>query len=52
MCGMITFDSSSKEMWEGFNQLSTYVDYNRCGVLPLLDDTGKGSLDNDESVHW
>ena len=42
---MITFDSSSKEKWEGFNQLGTYEDYNRCGVVPFLDDTGKELFD-------
>ena len=51
MCGKIPFASSSKEKWEGFNQLNTYEDCNRCGVLPLLDDTGEKLFDNGESVH-
>ena len=40
VCDKITYASSSKEMWESFNTLTSYQDYNRGGVIPLLDDDG------------
>ena len=40
VCDKITYASSSKEMWESFNTLTSYQDYNRVGVIPLLDDDG------------
>ena len=48
MCDKITYASSSKEIWEGFNRLTTYEDYNRGGVLPLIDETGKAVFNKDE----
>ena len=46
LCDKITFASSSKEMREGFNNLTIYQVYIKAGVLPLLDDTGKALFDN------
>ena len=40
VCDKITYASSSKEMWESFNTLTSYQDYNGGGVIPLLDDDG------------
>ena len=40
VCDKITYASSSKEIWESFNTLTSYQDYNREGVIPLLDDDG------------
>ena len=38
LCDKIAFAGSPKEMWESFNKLTTYQDYGRGGVLPLLDE--------------
>ena len=48
LCDKTTFASSRKEMWESFNRLTTYQDYNTGGVLPLMDGTGKTVFDRVE----
>ena len=40
VCDKISYASSSKEMFESFNTLTSYQDYNRGRVIPLLDDDG------------
>ena len=48
ICDRITYASSSKEMWENFNKLTSYEDYNRGGVLPLLDENENPIFNREE----
>ena len=48
LCDKITFAGSAKEMWESLNKLATYQEYNRGGVLPLIDEEGKAVFDRGE----
>ena len=48
ICDRITYASSSKEMWENFNKLTSYEDYNRGGGLPLLDENENPIFNREE----
>ena len=48
LCDKITYASSSKEMWESFNALTTYEDNDRGGVLPLMDENDNPTFGREE----
>ncbi|MEW8548387.1 MAG: reverse transcriptase domain-containing protein [Candidatus Thiodiazotropha sp.] len=48
LCDTIAFAGSAKEMWESFNTLTTYQDFSRGGVLPLIDKNNRPVFQREE----